>query len=227
VSNNNNNDKHADLSLADMRQEYDKEVLLEADAGDDPIALFGRWFEAAEDACPERSLEPNMMTIATADPAGWPDARIVLLKGFDAAGFVWFTNYNSAKARQLQDNPRACLVLHWHRLERQVRIQGRVEKISREDSQAYFQRRRRESQIGAWVSHQSEITTLEKLEARFAELERKFEGQAVPCPPHWGGYIVQPLAIEFWQGRPGRMHDRLRFRRDELDQPWTRERLAP
>jgi len=226
-SNKSHSDSAANLSLADMRQEYETDVLREEQVGDDPIAFFGQWFEQAKEACGERSLEPNMMTVATADADGWPDARIILLKGFDDAGFVWFTNYNSAKAKQLEANPRACLVLHWHRQEREVRIQGHVERINRADSEAYFQRRPRVSQIGAWVSEQSAVTSLEDLEKRFAEIEQEYAGKDVPCPPHWGGYLVRPITIEFWQGRPGRLHDRIRFRREAVDQPWVRERLAP
>ena len=166
------------------------------------------------------------MTLATATKAGEPDARIVLLKSFDDQGFVFYTNYQSRKAKELSDNPQACLLFYWAQLWRQVRIEGTVEKVSDEESEKYFQSRPLGSKLGAWASNQSEvIESREVLEARFAELEKRF-GDNVPRPPHWGGYRVKPIAIEFWQGQDNRLHDRLRYR-FQKDGLWVIERLGP
>ena len=166
------------------------------------------------------------MTLATATSDGTPDARIVLLKSFDDSGFVFYTNYQSRKARELSESPRACLLFYWASLWRQVRIEGTVEKISEAESDAYFQSRPLGSQLGAWASDQSEVVeTREILEARFEELQKRF-GENVPRPPHWGGYRVKPTAIEFWQGQDNRLHDRLRYKLRQ-DGNWTIERLGP
>lgn len=210
-------------SLADLRREYASRALTEADALDDPIQQFSLWFGEALKA---ELLDTNAMTLATASRDGVPAARIVLLKGFDEAGFVFFTNYESAKARDLEDNPRACLLMFWAVLERQVRITGRVARTSSEESETYFRSRPFESQIGAWASAQSQkVNERAVLEARYAELAAKYAGMPVPLPPFWGGYRVAPESIEFWQGRKSRLHDRLLYKR--RDGQWERSRLAP
>lgn len=211
-------------SPADLRREYASRALTEADALDDPIQQFSLWFG---EALKSELLDTNAMTLATSSRDGAPSARIVLLKGFDEAGFVFFTNYESAKARDLDANPRASLLLFWAALERQVRITGRVSKTSSQESEAYFQSRPFESQIGAWASAQSHtVNDRRALEARYAELAAKYAGGAVPLPPFWGGYRVQPEAIEFWQGRTSRLHDRLLYTK-QPNGAWTRSRLAP
>lgn len=210
-------------TLADLRREYASRALTEADALDDPIQQFSLWFG---EALKSELLDTNAMTLATASRDGAPSARIVLLKGFDDAGFVFFTNYESAKARDLEGNPQACLLLFWAALERQVRISGRVSKTPSKESETYFQSRPFESQIGAWASAQSRsLDGRAALEARYAELATKYAGGPVPLPPFWGGYRVQPDAIEFWQGRKSRLHDRLLYTRHAGG--WVRTRLAP
>jgi pyridoxamine 5'-phosphate oxidase len=210
-------------SLADLRESYGRAGLLEADAGPDPIALFERWFGEARSA---GVPEPNAMTLATVDDDGTPDARAVLLKEFDARGFVFFTNYGSRKAKDLARHPVAALCFAWLPLERQVRIRGTVAKVSREETETYFRTRPRGSQLGAWASEQSAVLDgRAMLEARLAELEEEYAGREVPVPPHWGGYRVSPASIEFWQGRPNRLHDRLRFVNESGT--WRRERLSP
>ena len=211
-------------TLADLRREYASRALTEADALDDPIQQFSVWFG---EALKSELLDTNAMTLATASRDGAPSARIVLLKGFDDAGFVFFTNYESAKARDLEGNPQACLLLFWAALERQVRISGRVSKTPSKESETYFQSRPFESQIGAWASAQSRsLDGRAALEARYAELAAKYAGGPVPLPPFWGGYRVQPDAIEFWQGRKSRLHDRLLYTR-QPNGSWARSRLAP
>jgi pyridoxamine 5'-phosphate oxidase len=211
-------------TLANLRREYASRALTEADAHDDPIQQFSLWFGEALKA---ELLDSNAMTLATASPNGAPAARIVLLKGFDDAGFVFFTNYESAKGRELDGNPQACLLLFWAALERQVRITGRVSKTSAHESESYFQSRPFESQIGAWASAQSRaLDGRAALEARYAELAAKYAGGPVPLPPFWGGYRVRPDAIEFWQGRQSRLHDRLLYTK-QGDGSWSRSRLAP
>lgn len=206
-----------------MRTEYARTGLDEAAAGDDPLALFGRWFDEAVAA---QLHEPNAMALATTTPDGRPSVRIVLLKGLDGAGLTFFTNYDSRKGVELAANPRAAAVLLWHPLQRQVRIEGPVTILDVADSDAYFASRPRGSQIGAVASPQSRrITGREVLEERVAEVEQFFDGVAVERPAVWGGYRIGIESIEFWQGREDRLHDRLRFVRRGED--WTRERLAP
>ena len=209
--------------LAALRAEYAREGLDEADAGGDPVALFGRWLD---DAVAAGVNESNAMALATADAAGRPSVRIVLLKGFDDAGAVFYTNYASRKGEELAANPWASAVLLWHPLQRQVRIEGRVERLDPAESDAYFASRPRGAQIGAAASHQSRpVEDRARLEAQVADVERTFDGRDVERPDEWGGYRLTLDAVEFWQGRANRVHDRLRFTRD--GRGWSRERLQP
>ncbi len=211
------------MTIADLRREYASRALTDADAHEDPIQQFSVWFG---EALKSELLDANAMTLATATPDGSPAARIVLLKGFDEAGFVFFTNYESHKARQLEQNPRAALLLFWAELERQVRVTGAVKKTSAQESETYFQSRPFESQIGAWASDQSRtVTNRAVLESKYAGLAATYAGGVVPLPPFWGGYRVVPETIEFWQGRKSRLHDRLVYTRH--GHTWTRSRLAP
>ena len=193
------------------------------EAGDDPIAMFKRWFE---DAKKSGLLLPESMTLATATTDGVPSARMVLLKGVDERGFVFFTNYESRKSVELAQNPAASLVFHWPQLQRQVRIEGAATRISTRESEAYFRTRARGSQLGAWASRQShELASHEELVRRFRELESRYEGDEVPLPEFWGGFRLEPRAIEFWQGRLNRLHDRLEYRRQGGG--WEIVRLYP
>lgn len=213
-----------DPRFAELRENYTKGGLLETDLAPDPFTQFHRWFEEALAA---QIQEANAMTIATVDAAGHPDARIVLLKSLDDRGFVFFTNYESAKASHLAAHPHAALCFHWKELERQVRARGPVAPVSREESATYFALRPRASQIGAWVSRQSSVIAgRETLDAARERYEREFGDGEIPVPPFWGGYVLRPESLEFWQGRPGRLHDRLRYHRGE-HQAWQIERLAP
>lgn len=211
-------------SLAELRQEYALGALSKAEVDPDPLQQFQRWFEAAIAA---QLPEPNAMTLATADRTGRPYARVVLLKDCDADGFVFFTNYRSDKGRQLAESPHAALVFLWLELERQVRIEGTVSPIASAESEAYFRTRPRESRLGALASRQSQIVSSRQiLDDRFAQLEAQYPDDNIPMPNHWGGYRVRPEMLEFWQGRHGRMHDRLRYRR-QADDCWLLERLEP
>jgi pyridoxamine 5'-phosphate oxidase len=210
------------MSIADLRREYARARLDEDNVDPDPIAEFHRWFSEAGEA---KVLEPNAMALATATPDGKPSVRIVLLKGYDERGFVFFTDYRSRKGTELEGNPQAALVLHWPELERQVRISGPVSAVSREDSEIYFRSRPRTSRLSTWVSHQSQvIADRSTLEQRVREMQARFPDD-VPLPPSWGGYRVAPESIEFWQGRESRLHDRLRYVRENSG--WRLERLAP
>jgi pyridoxamine 5'-phosphate oxidase len=205
-----------------MRREYAREALAEADVDADPVVQFGRWFEQATQA---GLLEPSAMTLATATPDGRSSARMVLLRGFDERGFCFYTNYESRKAAELAANPRAALVFWWDALERQVRIEGRVEPTSRAESEAYFASRPPGSQLSAAASPQSQVIDRATLERRVAELATSLPDGTVPLPDFWGGYRLAPEVVEFWQGRPNRLHDRLRYRR--AGDAWVIERLAP
>ncbi len=213
------------IDLAGLRREYETQGLRRADLHHDPIEQFGTWFSTALNS---DLPDANAISLATATPDGKPSTRVVLLKGFDQGGFVFFTNYESDKGRELEANPQAAFVIYWVQLERQVRVTGRVEKTSRAESQAYFHDRPRGSQLGAWVSHQSEVIDARRiLDARLAEMTERFAGQEeIELPPHWGGYRIVPATIEFWQGRANRLHDRFRYTR-QRDDTWTLERLAP
>ncbi len=212
------------VSFLDLRKEYHQQTLREAEVTADPIAQFQKWFEQAVAA---QAAHPEAMTLATATQEGKPSARIVLLKDVDERGFSFFTNYESRKSRELTQNPHASLVFWWNELERQVRIEGRVERVPAHESEDYFRTRPRGSQIGAWASAQSEaLPNREALEKSAKEFEEKFREGEVPRPPHWGGFRLIPHTIEFWQGRLNRLHDRIRYRLRE-NGGWVIERLAP
>lgn len=210
------------MSIADLRTEYKRGALDEAHADPDPIRQFSRWFDEALAA---EVAEPNAMVLATADTAGRPSARVVLLKGFDERGFVFFTNYESRKGVELTANPQAALLFFWPEMERQVRIEGAVERVADDESDQYFHSRPLASRIGAWASPQSRVISSRAwLMARAAEMGLR-HGTHPQRPPFWGGFRVLPAAFEFWQGRPSRLHDRLRYTRQ--DGGWKRDRLAP
>jgi pyridoxamine 5'-phosphate oxidase len=210
------------MTLAELRREYTLAGLRRADLEADPISQFQKWFAQALEA---QIVEPNAMTLATVGADGQPSGRIVLLKSVDQHGFSFFTNYESRKGRELAENAKASLTFFWAGLERQINIGGTVSKLSREESEAYFAVRPLGSQRGAWVSKQSTVVpNREYLEKRLAEVEAQF-GDKVPTPPYWGGYILNPTAIEFWQGRPNRLHDRLLYKRQ--NERWSIDRLSP
>ncbi len=210
-------------NLANLRKEYTKNGLSESEAAEEPLKQFRSWFEAAIDA---GLPEPNAMHLSTVGEGSRPSSRIVLIKELDDKGFVFYTNYHSRKGHDLAANPFASLTFFWVDLERQVRIEGKVAKVSAQESDEYFAVRPRGSQIGAWVSHQSEIIpSREVLEQRQKAYEQQFAGKEVPRPPHWGGYRLVPDRVEFWQGRPSRLHDRLVY--EVRDDKWVVSRLAP
>ncbi len=210
--------------LAAIRQEYLLASLKEEDTFDDPILQFQKWFQEAIEAEIE---DVNAMALATVDAEGKPHNRIVLLKGLELDRFVFFTNYLSHKGQEMSQNPYVAATIYWVELQRQVRIEGRVDKISAEDSAAYFQSRPVESQLGAWASHQSEVMKHRgELEQRFAELRARYMDSVIPCPPHWGGYAIKAERIEYWQGRANRMHDRILYERLH-ENDWRKLRLNP
>lgn len=212
------------MSLAEHRKDYSLAGLMEKDLARDPFRQFEKWFQEAEAA---KIVEPNAMTVATATKDGRPSARTALLKGIDGRGFVFFTNYESRKGRELAENAHATLVFPWLALERQVIVEGLVTRTSREESEAYFHSRPHASQLGAWVSQQSSVVASRSvLEEAYKAVERKYAGMPVPLPPHWGGFRVAPERVEFWQGRRSRLHDRLVYRRAK-DGSWSVERLSP
>lgn len=211
------------MSISDIRRDYARARLDEADVSHDPIVEFARWFAEAQEA---QLHEPNAMTLATATADGAPSARIVLLKAFDQRGFVFFTDYRSRKGGELEANPRAALVFYWGELERQVRITGTVITTSKEESERYFRSRPLGSRLGAWASHQSRVIPGRAvLESDLKEVVQRFAEGDVPLPPHWGGFRVAPETIEFWQGRDSRLHDRIRYIRE--GGAWRVERLSP
>ena len=213
----------AAIDIARLREEYSRQGLRRKDLDPDPARQFSLWFTAAVEA---RLRDANAMSLATSTKDGQASVRVVLLKGFDASGPVFFTNYESEKGRHLEENPRCAVGFWWPELERQVRINGTAERTSREESTRYFRSRPRGSQLGAWVSRQSEVIDGRRiLDARLAELSERYENE-VPLPPHWGGYRIKPDQYEFWQGRSNRLHDRFRYSRQE-DGGWIIERLAP
>lgn len=211
-------------SIADIRKDYQLQSLLETDVAHNPFEQFNRWWD---DAIKSELDEVNAMTLATASVTGMPSARIVLLKSATPDGFVFFTNYNSHKGKELEANPFACLVFFWKELERQIRITGTIEKVSAAESDDYFNSRPVGSRIGAWASPQSSvIPSRETIEKNIVKYEQEFAGTEIARPPHWGGYIVKPTLIEFWQGRPNRLHDRIQYTKQQ-EGSWKFDRLAP
>lgn len=208
-----------------LRKNYSKEKLDLESVGKDPFAFFTYWFE---EALKSEIEEPNAMVLSTIGLDSFPKSRVVLLKGLENENFIFYTNYNSAKGQEMEKNPAVALNFNWLDLERQVRIEGVVKKVSAEESDAYFNSRPKGSKIGAWVSEQSQpIDNRELLDKRLAELEAKYADTEVPRPSWWGGYAVIPSTIEFWQGRPNRLHDRIRFQRDQPSAAWQISRLSP
>jgi pyridoxamine 5'-phosphate oxidase len=212
------------ISITDLRKEYSSQSLLETDVAESPVAQFSIWWQQALNSVID---EVNAMTLATASCDGLPSARIVLLKGFSEDGFVFFTNYKSYKAMQLEENPKACLVFFWKELERQVRIMGLVKKVSAEESDSYFHSRPKYSRIGALASPQSKvIESRQWIDEEFVKLVEEYKDKDPQRPSHWGGYSIKPIIMEFWQGRPSRLHDRIQYTLEENGE-WKIERLAP
>jgi pyridoxamine 5'-phosphate oxidase len=210
--------------IAAIRKDYSQKQLLESDIANEPIQQFNKWWN---EALASQIDEVNAMTLATSSIDGMPSARIVLLKGFDNRGFTFFTNYDSYKAKQLSENPKACLVFFWKELERQVRITGIIEKVSDRESDDYFNSRPEGSRVGAWASPQSRVIENRVwLDENYDTLNNKMKGGNIERPKHWGGYMVKPVIIEFWQGRPSRLHDRIQYTLEENGN-WKIERLAP
>lgn len=216
--------KNSGKTLAELREDYKAGRFNKADADPNPHHQFEKWFQEARDS---EEPEANAMTLASIDATGRPSARIVLLKGFSEEGFIFYTNYNSRKAQALEANPQAALVFCWLSLQRQIRIEGTVTKVSEAVSTKYFQSRPRKSQLGAWASNQSEdIQNREELETAFQAIEKKYEKETlIPKPPHWGGYLIKADYIEFWQGRSSRLHDRIAYRLE--NETWNIQRIAP
>ncbi len=211
--------------LSNYRKSYEKKELLESTISDNPMQLFQTWFHEVDTNYDEG--ETNAMTISTIGLDGYPKGRVVLLKKFTYEGFIFYTNYASEKGKAIMDNPNVCLSFFWHHAERQVIIKGKAEKIPENMSDGYFESRPRGSQLGAMVSHQSEVLeNREVLEAKLKQLEQRYEGQEIPRPNYWGGFIVKPVEIEFWQGRSNRLHDRIRYKMDD-ELNWQMDRLSP
>ena len=211
------------MSIADLRKEYTLAGLRKKDLDADPIRQFRTWLEQAMELVPE----PNAMVLATADKIGRPSARVVLLKGIEERGFTFFTSYESRKAADLADNPRAALVFYWAPVERQVCITGDVSRLTRAEAEAYFKTRPRGNRLGAWASRQSQpITNRAELEERLQQAEARYPDDNIPTPPNWGGYLLAPARLEFWQGRPNRLHDRFCYTK-EPGAAWRLERLSP
>lgn len=210
--------------ISDLRQNYTKGELTEQSVCSDPITMFDQWFKDAQSI---GTIEPNIFTLATADKDGVPNARVLLLKGYDQSGFVFFTNYNSRKSQEIGENPHVAMVFLWIQQERQVRVTGKIEKVSKDESEEYFHSRPRESQIGAWVSNQSStIDSRDVLDEKQKQLEEIYsEGKEIPLPEHWGGFRIIPDKIEFWQGRANRLHDRILYAK--IGAEWNISRLAP
>ncbi|ETI58725.1 pyridoxamine 5'-phosphate oxidase [Marinomonas profundimaris] len=209
--------------LHSIRRDYQFDDLLEEQSGHDPLALFDAWLEKAIDSCPD---DPTAMVLSTVDSDGWPHSRVVLLKQRNESGFSFFTNYDSEKAQQLANNNKASMTFFWPALSRQIRVEGTIEKVSRDISETYFASRPRGSQLAARTSKQSTvIESREALQQAFNKEEQAFNDQDVPCPENWGGYVLKPTFIEFWQGRPSRLHDRICFTANEKN--WLRTRKAP
>ena len=216
------------MDLSELRRQYIGRGLDESNLLDDPIELLRLWFGEAAETSPEPWLEPNVMSLATSDRAGYVSDRIVLLKGIEQGALVFFTNYRSRKGRQLEENPSAAATLYWPQLVRQVRAEGRVEKTDRQQTVRYFHSRPRGSQLAAVVSQQSQpVQNRQELEAAVAQLARELDGRPVPVPEDWGGYRLLPHRMEFWQGRENRLHDRFEYLRDSSNEPWLIRRLAP
>lgn len=220
--------QHTHHDLGALRREYGNRGIDVPDLAEDPVTMFRRWLH---DTVASGMHEPNAMVVATASAEGRPSARMVLLKGVDQRGFVFYTNYESRKARDIDANPAVSLLFPWQELQRQVRVEGTASRVSQEESEAYFASRPRESQLGAWASPQSRVVASRSaLDERYGGVLAQFaDVDDIPLPPHWGGFRVQPELVEFWQGRKGRMHDRLVYRRAEADPhaPWAVDRLAP